>query len=60
MSGRLDLLTRDVERAAAELTSLASSDPMANSALQVARLTAHTLRSFWLPALALDELPDGT
>jgi len=41
-----------VERALVELRTLHSRDPAAARALAAVRLAAHTLESFWLPALA--------
>jgi hypothetical protein len=39
------------EEALADLATLVSRDPAAQRAMAAVRLTAHTLRSLWVPAL---------
>lgn len=51
---RVAVLRARTDDAISDLASLRSTDPAATGALQAVRLTAHTLRSFWVPAL--DEL----
>jgi hypothetical protein len=50
------------DEAIAALARLRADDPAAASAMQAVRLTIHTLRSFWLPAIdhRLDEQSKGT
>ncbi len=65
-SGRPDSRPTAVERIATlrarthdaivDLDAVRSSDPAAREAMHAVRLTAHTLRSFWVPAL--DEFLD--
>lgn len=53
------MLAVSVERAAAELGRIRSTDPAARQAVLAIRLARHTLTSFWLPALAVDGDEDG-
>ena len=48
---RVAVLRARTHDALADLEAIRSSDPAAATALQVVRLTGHTLRSFWVPAL---------
>lgn len=48
---RVRLLRARTVDALEELKALRTTDPAAGAAMQVVRLTEHTLERFWLPAL---------
>lgn len=53
---RVAVLRARTHDAIVDLEAIRSRDPAAAEAIQAVRLTAHTLRSFWVPAL--DEFLD--
>lgn len=57
----LAVLRARTEDALAELDELEIADPAATEAVHALRLTAHTLRAFWVPVLdeALGRAPAG-
>jgi uncharacterized cysteine cluster protein YcgN (CxxCxxCC family) len=44
-------LVATVDAAVLDLSMMRCTDPATREALRVVKLTAHTLRSFWLPTL---------
>jgi hypothetical protein len=52
-SGSLPEVVTGVEAAIRDLGAIRCIDPASREALRVVKLTAHTLRSFWLPTLEL-------
>lgn len=48
---RVAVLRARTEDAIVDLETIRSSDAAAADAIQAVRLTTHTLRSFWVPAL---------
>ena len=47
----LSALTACAEASVRDLAALRCNDPATRDALRAAKLTAHTIRSFWLPTL---------